>query len=200
MTAALVLAFVPVALLLTMTPGTDTLLVLRTAGMVGRGAAMRASLGIALGCLIWGAAVAVGLGALIVASPAAFAALRVAGAIYLAWIGITLILARAEPAAETTAPAARLAFRRGLVTNLVNPKIGVFYLTLLPQFLPQGAGWSAGLVLAGVHVALTLLWFAALIGATRIIAPWLSRAAVRRAMDRVSGAIFIGFGAKLALT
>lgn len=200
MTAGLILAFVPVALLLTMTPGTDTLLVLRTAGLVGRSAAVRAGLGIALGCLIWGAAVAVGLGALIVASPAAFAVLRGAGAVYLAWIGITLILAPSGKARETGAPAARLAFRRGLVTNLVNPKIGVFYLTLLPQFLPQGAPWSAGLVLAAVHVALTLLWFAALIGTTRIIAPWLARATVRRAMDRVSGAVFIGFGAKLALT
>ena len=198
MSLATILAFVPIALLLTITPGTDTLLVLRTAGLVGRGAAVRAGLGIALGCLAWGTAVALGLGALIVANPVAFAWLRVAGAAYLAWIGIGLIARAATPEDAGVKPAAR-AFRQGLVTNLLNPKIGVFYLTLLPQFVPAGAPWSAGLVLAGVHVALTLVWFAALIAATGAIAPRLARAATRRALDRLSGALFIALGARLAL-
>ncbi len=198
MNLAAILAFVPVALLLTITPGTDTLLVLRTAGLVGRGAAVRAGLGIALGCLAWGTAVALGLGALIVASPVAFGWLRVAGAAYLAWIGIGLI-ARATAPAEAGAQPRPRAFRQGLVTNLLNPKIGVFYLTLLPQFVPAGAPWSAGLMLAGVHVALTLIWFAALIAATGAIAPRLAGAATRRALDRLSGALFIALGARLAL-
>ena len=92
MSLATILAFVPIALLLTITPGTDTLLVLRTAGLVGRGAAVRAGLGIALGCLAWGTAVALGLGALLVASPVAYGWLRAMAALYLGWIGLTLLL------------------------------------------------------------------------------------------------------------
>ena len=195
---AAVLAFVPVAALLTITPGTDTMLVLRTAGLGDLRAAWLAALGIALGCLVWGGAVAFGLGALLVASPVAFAWLRIAGAAYLAWIGIGLIV-RARKVAQPGAGASRAAFRRGLLTNLLNPKVGVFYLTLLPQFLPPGAQAGAGLMLAGVHVLLTLVWFAVLIGFARGLVPVLANPAFARWIDRVCGLVFIGFGAKLAL-
>jgi len=197
--AAALIAFVPVAALLTITPGTDTMLVLRTAGLGDWRAAWLAALGIAIGCLVWGAAVAFGLGALLVASPMAFAWLRLAGAVYLGWVGIGLIV-RTRRAPQPSEGAARTAFRRGLLTNLLNPKVGVFYLTLLPQFLPPGTrDAGAGLMLAGVHVLLTLVWFAALIGFARSLTPIMARPAFARWIDRVCGVVFIGFGAKLAL-
>ena len=198
-TATALIAFVPVAALLTVTPGTDTMLVLRTAGLGGLRTAWLAALGIAIGCLVWGIAVAFGLGALLVASPVAFAWLRVAGAVYLCWVGIGL-LARTRQALQPGQAAVRTAFRRGLLTNLLNPKVGVFYLTLLPQFLPPGTrDAGAGLMLAGIHVMLTLVWFAALIGFARTLAPIMAKPAFARWMDRVCGLVFIGFGAKLVL-
>jgi threonine/homoserine/homoserine lactone efflux protein len=196
---AVLLAFVPVAALLTITPGTDTMLVLRTAGLGDRRAAWLAALGIALGCLAWGGAVAFGLGALLVASPTAFAWLRIVGAAYLGWVGIGLIV-RVRHAAKPHQSAAGTAFRRGLLTNLLNPKVGVFYLTLLPQFLPPGThDAGAGLMLAGIHVVLTLVWFAALIGFAHTLTPVMARPAFARWIDRACGVVFIGFGAKLAL-
>jgi len=197
--ATALIAFVPVAALLTITPGTDTMLVLRTAGLGDLRAAWLAALAIAIGCLVWGAAVAFGLGALLVASPMAFAWLRAAGAVYLCWIGIGLLV-RIRQAPQPGEAAAHTAFRRGLLTNLLNPKVGVFYLTLLPQFLPPGTrDAGAGLMLAGVHVMLTLVWFAALIAFARSLTPIMARPAFARWIDRVCGAVFIGFGAKLAL-
>lgn len=196
--ASTLLAFVPVAALLTVTPGTDTMLVLRTAGIGGARPAVLAALGIALGCLVWGLAVALGLGALLVASPSAFGLLRVVAALYLGWIGANLWL-RSHHAGEATPAQAGTAFRRGLLTNLLNPKVGVFYVTLLPQFLPPGSNVGAGLLLAGIHVALTLVWFALLIGFARSLAPLLHSPAFARGIDRVCGVVFIGFGLKLAL-
>jgi len=196
--AATLLAFVPVAALLTITPGTDTMLVLRTAGLTGARPAMMAGLGIALGCLAWGLAVALGLGALLVASPVAYGWLRAMAALYLGWIGLTLLLRPHRAGAAGPAPAAA-AFRRGLLTNLLNPKVGVFYITLLPQFLPPGTSDpAAGLMLAGVHVALTLVWFALLIGFARVLAPLLTSPAFARAIDRTCGVVFVAFGLKLA--
>lgn len=197
--ATALIAFVPVAALLTVTPGTDTMLVLRTAGLGGLRAAWLAALGIAIGCLVWGVAVAFGLGALLVASPVAFGWLRLAGAIYLCWVGIGL-LARTRQAQQPGESAAQTAFRRGLLTNLLNPKVGVFYLTLLPQFLPPGTrDAGAGLMLASVHVMLTLAWFAALIGFARTLTPIMAKPAFARWIERVCGVVFIGFGARLAL-
>ena len=144
-------------------------------------------------------AVALGLGALLVASPVAFGWLRLTAALYLGWIGVNLLLRPHRPG-EAKVDMAGTAFRRGLLTNLLNPKVGVFYVTLLPQFLPPGTGGaSAGLALASVHVALTLVWFALLIGFARTLAPLLNSPAFASAIDRVCGVVFIGFGVKLAL-
>jgi len=198
--AGAIIAFVPVAALLTITPGTDTMLVLRSATLGGARPALLAGLGIALGCLVWGAAVALGLGALLVASPLLFGWLRVVAAGYLGWIGLGLLWRPHRAGDAAPAPAGR-AFRRGLLTNLLNPKVGVFYVTLLPQFLPPGsADPAAGLILAATHVALTLVWFAMLIGFARVLAPLLQSPGFARAIDRVCGVVFVGFGLKLALS
>ena len=198
-------AFTLAASLLTITPGLDTALVLRTAAVEGPRRAALAGVGIGAGCLVWGAAVAFGLGALLQASSLAFTALKWAGAAYLVWLGVGLILKpRDRFEMETAGPAATgqtAWMRRGFLTNLMNPKIGVFYISFLPQFLAKGVAPAPFmLLLAGIHALLGLLWFAALIAATRPIAGALKKAGVVRWLDRITGGVFLGFGLKLALT
>ena len=202
MTAAALIAFVLAAGLLTVTPGIDTALVLRTAGVEGARKAALAGLGIALGCLAWGVFVALGLGLLLQASELAYTILRWAGAAYLVWLGIKLIRSRREglieAEAEKTDGGAWL--RRGLLTNLLNPKVGIFYVSFLPQFIPAGADvQSTTILLAAIHAGLGLAWFGALILATRPIAAALRRPGTVRLLDRLTGGLFLMFGARLAL-
>ena len=196
------LAFAFAAGILTITPGLDTALVLRTAAASGPKAAAKTALGILLGLFVWGVVTAVGIGALLRASTLAYRVLQVAGSLYLLWLGLNLLLRRSAPhGPETVAPAGggRL-FARGLLTNLLNPKVGVFYATFLPQFIPAGANvtWTS-IAYAGIHALEGVLWFAALILATRPLASWLRRERVQRNLDRATGAVFLAAGARLAL-
>jgi threonine/homoserine/homoserine lactone efflux protein len=158
-----------------------------------------------MGCLTWGAAVAFGLGALLAASQIAFTALKWAGALYLVWLGVNLILKprsrfELELAGRVAAPSSRGWLVRGFLTNLLNPKVGVFYVSFLPQFLP--AHVPAGpfiFLLAALHALMGLMWFALLITATRPVARALKRPAVVRRLDQLTGLVFLGFGVKLAL-
>ena len=199
-------AFAAAATLLTITPGLDTALVLRTAASESPGQALRAALGIVAGLFGWGLVVAVGLGALLATSELAYAALRWVGAAYLLWLGAKLLLAPrrtislgAEPGnAESRG---RSWLLRGFLTNILNPKVGVFYVSFLPQFIPDGANVPAMTVLlTAVHGLLTLAWFAALILATRPLSRILRQGAVVAWLDRVTGGVFIAFGARLALS
>jgi threonine/homoserine/homoserine lactone efflux protein len=193
--------FVVAAGLLTITPGLDTAMVLRTAAVEGARRAALAALGVVCGCLAWGAAVALGLGVLLAASEAAYTVLKWAGAAYLAWLGVNLIL-RPRSKLDLAAPGARRGnwWLRGFLTNLLNPKVGVFYVSFLPQFVPAHA--PAGpfmFLLAAIHAVLGVAWFAALIAGTQPLKRWLGRAGVVRWLDRATGAVFLGFGARLAL-
>lgn len=197
-------AFVLAASLLAITPGLDTAMVLRTAALEGPRRAASAIAGIVTGCLVWGGAVALGLGALLAASEAAYTALKWAGAAYLIWLGIGLIrnpraaLNAGEMAAE---PRHRNWFARGLLTNLLNPKIGIFYVSFLPQFVPEGAPVAGTIfMLAAIHAGLTGLWFGCLIAASAPLRRLLARSMAVRMMDRLTGGIFIAAGAKLALS
>jgi threonine/homoserine/homoserine lactone efflux protein len=145
--------------------------------------------------------VALGLGVLLAASSLAYTALKWAGAAYLAWLGIKLIL---QPRSQLDLAAAGGPrgnwLARGLLNNLLNPKIGVFYVSFLPQFVPaQVAAGPFIFLLAAIHALLGVIWFAALIAATSPIKRWLSRQLVMRWIDRVTGAVFVGFGLRLAL-
>ena len=197
------LAFTLAATLLTLTPGLDTPLVLRTATVEGRRQALRAALGINAGCLIWGAAVAFGLGALIAVSELAFNLLKYCGAAYLAWLGLNMLLRPRHSFAPTGAnsdPGTNW-FLKGMLGNVLNPKVGVFYVSFLPQFIPQGqplVAWTFGLV--SIHVVLGLVWSLLLIAATRPLAGVLQREKVIQWMDRTTGMIFVLFAARLALS
>ncbi|MCH4897406.1 LysE family translocator [Pseudomonas sp. B707] len=197
------LAFTFAATLLTLTPGLDTALVLRTATVEGKQQALRAALGINAGCLLWGAAVAFGLGALIAVSELAYNLLKYCGAAYLAWLGLNMLLRprRSLAPAEADGKPGANWFFKGMLGNVLNPKIGIFYVSFLPQFIPQGqplVPWTFGLV--SIHVVLGLIWSLVLIGATQPLSGFLRREKVIRWMDRTSGMIFVLFAARLAFS
>ena len=201
-----ILAFTLAAAVLTVTPGLDTALVLRTAAADGPRPAGFAVIGIALGCLVWGAIVAIGLGALLEASSLAYTIVKYLGAAYRLWLGVRLLLKpRASFEAEGQAAPMRdgdwSALGRGLLTNMLNPKVGLFYVTFLPQFVPTGADVATfSFLLATIHVLLGLAWLGLLVAATVPMGRFLRRPVVVRTADRLTGAIFVAFGIKLALS
>jgi threonine/homoserine/homoserine lactone efflux protein len=219
-TTTAVWSFALVVGLLTLTPGLDTALILRTAALGSRREAYGVVLGIQAGTLTWGTLSSLGVSALLTASHAAYTSLRVAGAAYLLWMGGRMLwgtLRRsvdAGPAADAGAVGEpgrsgllgrrggglRSGLRRGLTTNLLNPKIGVFYVAVLPQFIPADAPHLAmGELLTCVHVAEGLLWSSVLVAFAGVLRGWLQRPAARRVLDRVTGTVVIAFGLRLAV-
>lgn len=201
-----VLPFAVVAGVLTVTPGLDTALVLRAALARGRRKAAATAAGIVAGLFVWATAAAVGVSALLSASRLAYDVLRWAGAAYLVWFGLRLLLRalRPRPAAERPegmdVGSAWRAARLGLTTNVLNPKVGIFYAALLPQFLPAGNDpLLVGLLLSGVHAALSVAWFALLIVLASALGRRLRRPGTVRAIDGITGATLVGFGVRLAL-
>ena len=198
MSATALLSFTFVALLTVITPGLETLLVLRTALLAGRRAAMGVVVGSTLGCLVWATAGLIGLTALLQASELAYDIVRWLGAGYLVLLGIKALWASRRPAEldePAPVPSVRAAVRVGLLTNLLNPKPGVFYVSLLPQFLPVGQpAWGA--VLVAIHLGIGLLWFPVLITAAGRARALLLRQRVL--LDRLSASALIAFGLKTA--
>lgn len=205
LTQALI-AFVFAAGLLTITPGLDTAIVLRASALEGRRAGIAAAAGITLGLVVWGGASAIGLTALLAASSLAYTALKWIGAAYLIGLGLMMALKPKGALASGTLEVADvrgagLWLRRGLLTNLLNPKVGVFYVAFLPQFTPAGVEVGPFIaLLVAIHIFEGALWFAALIAATQPLSRYLRRPGIARRMNRLTGLVFIGFGAKLALT
>ncbi|TDU04978.1 threonine/homoserine/homoserine lactone efflux protein [Streptomyces sp. 846.5] len=207
-------SFALVVGLLTLTPGLDTALILRTAALRSRREAWGVVLGIQAGTLAWGTLSSLGVSALLTASHTAYEVLRVAGAGYLLWMGGRMLwgtlrrqggdadAADADDAAAATAGGGGLllGLRRGALTNLLNPKVGVFYVAVLPQFIPAGAPHLAmGILLTCVHVTEGLIWSTALVAFAGVLRSWLRRPVARRVMDRIAGVVVVGFGLRLAL-
>ena len=196
-----ILAYSLAAGLLTLTPGLDTALVLRTAAVEGAKQARLALAGICTGLLIWGTATALGLTALMALSAVAYNALRIVGAGYLVYIGVQMW--RREHTFKVRQSEARSTHRwfvRGLLCNLLNPKVGVFYVTLLPQFIPHGGSvFGYCLLYAGIHVVEGVAWLTALTMAVGPLRVWLSRPTVVRALDCGTGGVLIGCGLALAV-
>jgi len=202
------LSFTLAAGLLTITPGLDTALVLRTAAVEGGKQALLAGVGICSGCLLWGAAASIGLSALLAVSGFAYSVLLIVGAIYLGYLGIKLFIrafastssnGAAGPVwKEDQSTGSSLWFKRGLLTNLLNPKVGVFYLSFLPQFIPADVQvWSFSVLLALFHATEGFLWFVLLTSATESLSGWLRRRSVVVVLDSAIGTILIAFGLKL---
>jgi threonine/homoserine/homoserine lactone efflux protein len=196
------IAYIAAASLLTVVPGLDTALVLRSAATSGSRRAALAGLGIASGCFVWAMLVAFGLGALLSASQIAYTTLRWVGAAYLVWVGYKMLRYPRRSFVPGAGGNERkgMAFATGLLSNLLNPKIGVFYVSFLPQFVPAGVRVAPYILLLGaIHAILGLIWFACLIMATRPLAGLLRKPAVVQVCDRLTGGMFVAFGVGLAL-
>ncbi|MFI7278099.1 LysE family translocator [Streptomyces sp. NPDC049879] len=208
-TATALWSFALVVGLLTLTPGLDTALILRTAGLGHRRRAWGVVLGIQTGTFVWGALTSLGVTALLTASQFAYTCLRWAGAAYLVWLGVRMVAAtwrgRADgtAAADTAVPdlsgALAGGFRQGALTNLLNPKVGVFYVAVLPQFIPPGTPhFLMGLLLTSVHIVLGLAWSSVLVACARGLRGALQRPRARRVLDRITGSVIAAFGVRLA--
>jgi threonine/homoserine/homoserine lactone efflux protein len=207
------LAFVAAAALLIVVPGPDVLLVIRNA-VRGRAAGVATATGTVLGLAVHGVAAAVGLSALLASSAEAFLVVKLLGAAYLVFLGVQSLRAalrrpRAAEAAADVVPergaapllTARMALRQGLLTNALNPKVAVFFLAFLPQFVPAGAAVVATTaLLATIFAVMTAVYLLLLVGLTTYAAAVLARPAVRRWFDGLAGAVLLGFGVRLATT
>lgn len=214
-------AFVGTAALLTLTPGADTALVVRTAAGEGPRAGVATVLGIHTGLLVHAMASALGISALLQTSPVAFAVVKWAGAGYLVWLGVRGLMVRHdEPSQSVAGPQFQLAaqanagpvafprpsipaptlFARGLLTNVSNPKVALFYLTLLPQFVrPTDGALSRSVLLAIVHILLGVIWLSLVAYGVGRLRALVARPSFRRRLEAATSVALIALGVRLAL-
>jgi RhtB (resistance to homoserine/threonine) family protein len=194
------LAFLVVAGLLTITPGADMALVMRHALGGGTRPAFLASLGIGLGCLIWGAASALGVSVIFAQSAIAFAVLKYVGGAYLVYLGVRALTSTTKGAKDATVTKKTNPFAQGLFTNLLNPKVAVFYVTFLPQFVaPDRSVLSQSVFLAATHVVMGLIWLTVYARFIDRMAAVLLTDRVKRRIEAVTGAVLMALGIRLAL-
>ena len=194
------LAVLAVAGLLTVTPGADMALVMRHALGGGTRPAFRASLGIGLGCLIWGAASALGVAVIFARSALAFEILKYVGGGYLIYLGVRALTSTPKGVTNAKAAIQINPFAQGLFTNLLNPKVAVFYVTFLPQFVvPDRSVFSQSLFLAATHVVMGLAWLTLYARFIDRMAAVLLTDRVRRRIEAVTGAVLMALGIRLAL-
>ena len=194
-------SFVAVSALLIVAPGPDMALVARYALLGGKRAALVASIGVSSGLAIWTLAASVGLAALLRQSEPAFVALKIVGVTYLIFLGVQALRTAWRPretAAAMPHAHSRHAFRQGLLSDLGNPKIAVFFTSFLPQFTTAGASFLALLILGLLFCAMTFVW---LVGYGVVVAKAggvLRRPRVTRVLEGVTGAVLIALGLRLA--
>lgn len=201
--------FTVAATLIVLLPGPDTLVVLRNLLRHGRRRAAATVAGVLSGLALWVGAAALGLSAVLRASHDAYAVLRVAGAVYLVWLGLATLRARRpalgtprELAAGDTARSGLLGtgYGAGLATDLLNPKVGVFFVTFLPAFVPRGRPVGTTSILFGaIFIALTAAYFAVLLVLAGRITGWMRDPRIQRRLDRATGLVLVGFGVRLAV-
>ena len=203
--AASVLSFSLMAAVVVLTPGLDVMLVLRQALRGDRRVALATAAGICLGALGWGVAASAGLSALFLASELAYTLLRWAGVAYLGYLAWSYLRSAWRPQVQvdipTSAPqSAGEAFLTGLLTDLLNPKMAVFYLTVLPLFLPRGYDPILfGSLLAGIHALEAMVWFVVLILGAQAVKGFLGSRRGVRLVDGLAGTAMLGFSMGLAL-
>lgn len=199
-TVTATLAFAAAAAILTLTPGADTMLVLRTAIVGGRRKGVLAGLGVCSGLFFWGAAAGLGLTAVVLASRVAYDALRVVGAAYLLFLAATALRGSGRQPDYAESPAPGRPYVRGLLTNVLNPKVGAFYITFLPQFIPRHSSvLVCSLLFAAVHAVEGVGWLSMVSVLCDRLAHVVRRRRVRRWLDRLTAAIFVGLAVRLAV-
>jgi len=208
---AKVITFIAAVALLTMAPGSDTMLVFRSVLRRGQAAGLLTTLGICTGLFVHATLSALGLSVILVRSAFAYEMVKILGACYLGGLGVwTIIQARRHSKRPTIERAMlpnaiwkkngrRQAFIEGLLNNVLNPKPAIFYLAFLPQFIGSADPvLLKSLMLAGIHFVIGIVWLALLVMLIGKIGQWLTQANVRRKLEMTTGAILIGFGIRLA--
>lgn len=202
------LVFIGVAAIVIVIPGPDTAVVTKNVLLHGRRAALGTSFGVSAGLSVWTLAAAVGVASLVRASAVAFTVLKLIGALYLVWLGLQAwrAVGHAATGEQGSAATARPAlsalggFRQGFLSDLANPKIGIFFTSLLPQFVAPGRPVLLPfMALGAVFVLMTVLWLCAYCLIAARAAATLQRPRVKAAMDRVTGTVLIAIGLRVAL-
>jgi threonine/homoserine/homoserine lactone efflux protein len=197
--AAQFAAFLGVSAVVIVTPGQDTALTIRNTLLGGRSGGIATAAGVVSGQLVWALAASAGLSAVLLASAPVFMAIRIAGAAYLVLLGVQALVAAIRGAHRVDADAAprrrRAPYRQGVLSNLGNPKMAVFFTSLLPQF---GSSFAAMLALGLVFATLTLVWLSAYAVAVAKATNFLQRSWVRRALDAVTGLVLVALGLRVA--
>lgn len=191
-----IVAFVAASFLIALSPGPGTAMVLRQS-VHGRKAALATVFGMEVAVACWAVAAALGLSVLLTASEIAFHTLRIAGAVFLIYLGVKALVSRSLPG---EAPPPGHAFRSGLIVNLANPKLGVFAISFLPQFVPAGeAGQGVLLFLAIGWVLIDTVWYLIIVTILHTIRGWLARPRVRTVLEKLSGGVLLALGVRLVL-
>ncbi len=204
-------AFLLLAIVLSVTPGPDAVLVLRSSVRGGRHQGLATAFGAVAGSLVWGVAAAAGLAAVITQSATLFQTIRLAGATYLIFLGISTLrtqvrgrpnvtfAAIADGDCAHTPQGMHKAFGAGLLSDLLNPKVGLFYIAVIPQFIPVGAPvLQYSLLLCAIEIVVALVWFTLLAWVAHVVLNWLRRPVVDRWLQAALGSSLIGIGATVA--
>jgi threonine/homoserine/homoserine lactone efflux protein len=191
--------FTLTSLVLIALPGPDQALIMRNALMGGRTAGVRTMLGGASGLTLHAAAAALGVSALLATSAAAYATLKLVGIAYLAYLGVRMLLSAHRPGKPEQPSRSRRWFAQGFVSNALNPKVALFFLTFVPQFLPDtGSTLPVAVALSVIFAAIYLAWFSGLVALVGLASSALRRPRVKAWIERVTGSALVAFGVRLA--
>jgi RhtB (resistance to homoserine/threonine) family protein len=201
------LVYIGVVVAIALLPGPDTAVVTKNALMHGRDAALGSAIGVNVGLSVWTLATALGVAAVIRSSATVYDALKLVGAAYLIWIGVRALWdsRRVKDGARATAASTRTidgrgGFRQGVISNLANPKVGIFFTSLLPQFVSSGhPALPQMLLLGAIFVTFNVVWMCSYALAAVRLSDLLSRARVKAALDRFTGLVLVGVGIRLAI-
>jgi threonine/homoserine/homoserine lactone efflux protein len=196
--------FTLAAVLIVLLPGPDTLVVMRNLVQGGRSTAALTVAGVLTGLTAWVVGASLGMSGLLEASKTGYTALRILGAVYLIWLGVQSLRSRTMSATTASRrPPRRLigsGYGAGLVTDLLNPKVGVFFVSFLPGFVPHGHPvGSTSLIFGLIFIVETAAYFAVLLVLAGRVTRWMARPVIRWRLDRATGVVLIGFGVRLAI-
>lgn len=197
-----VMAFTLVAAVLAVTPGADTMLVLKNGMRHGAAAGWATTFGVLAGTLVHAGISALGISLIVTQSETLFYLLKSLGAVYLIWLGIQSwrMADRSLPVLDSPPANRASAFAEGLLTNVLNPKVAVFYIAFLPQFIsPDDSVLGKSLLLAMIHNLLSLIWLGSLVVLLARGTSWFEQPVVRARLSRLAGVLLVGFGMRLAL-
>ncbi|MCM3602361.1 LysE family translocator [Robertmurraya korlensis] len=196
--------FLVLSLFVVMSPGIDTALITKRTISDGRNDGYKMALGITTGSLVHTFAAAFGLSAILMQSAVAFEIVKYAGAIYLIYLGLSSFITMKNKNVikiekQNNYEIKKSAFKQGLLSNVLNPKVAMFFLTFLPQFVKTGADATQQFIMMGIiYTVLSITWFFVYVFFINYLREWLMSPKVKRIMDKVTGLVLIGFGLKLA--